>query len=253
MRRLASSTRLFLIALPAALLLILAGLAAFRAQRTLASVAHSVQAKHQVSFTLLPFDSAAMAAANPGFEAVASPAGYTAGVSLGGELYLAGPGGLRIYAGDGTLRTTLRTGVELPAAPITSVVVGRLRGAREAQVLLATAGAGLLLLTPSHATPTLVQMLPGTAGAADMTALLPLGTGDLLLGTRHGGILVYSGTTLVPFRPTLPGLNAAALDVTALAATDAASYLVGTRNAGVLYVHGGTVVQATTADGFARQ
>jgi ligand-binding sensor domain-containing protein len=130
------------------------------------------------------------------------------------------------------------------------MATGRVRGTSEPQLLLATGGAGLLLLEPgSGAAPTIHQLLPAAAAARDLTALLPLGTGEVLLGTRHRGVLIYNGATLAPLQFTLPGVNPAMLQITALAAVDSASYLIGTRDSGVFYVHAGTVDHANSASG----
>ncbi len=163
---------------------------------------------------------------------------------LAGTLYLAGPNGLTVVAADGTRRLTLRTGFELPVAPIVAVATGRLRGDTDTQILLATSGAGLLLVDPTPSgIPTLHQLLPDSAEARDITALLAMPSGDLLLGTRHAGVLLFDGAMLEPYSH-LP-----IADITALAAADSASVLVGTRNAGVFYVHAGTTEHADTVAG----
>jgi hypothetical protein len=130
------------------------------------------------------------------------------------------------------------------------MAAGRVRGAGGPQLLLATGGAGLLLLEPGPGgTPAIRQLLPAAAAARDLTAVLPLASGDVLLGTRQRGVLIYNGATLAPLQFTLPGVNPATLEVTALAAVDAASFLAGTREAGIFYIHGGTVERADSASG----
>jgi ligand-binding sensor domain-containing protein len=216
------------------------------AQRALNRSAAVAGTQHQLRFTLRPLDPAAAQAQNPGFEPVSAQAAYTCGAFFAGDLYLAGPGGFSIYAPDGTLRRTLRTGIELPVAPIVAVVFGRLRGATDAQLLLATSGAGLLLLDPNpRGAPALHQLLPDSSEAGDLTSLLVLASGDLLLGTRRAGVFAFNGTTLV----SLDGTAKQAREITALAAVDSASYLIGTRNTGVFYVHAGTMQQADVASG----
>jgi hypothetical protein len=245
------SKRVLLVAIPAILLLAAVAVAFFSAQRTLNRSAQATLAEQQLRFTLRDLDPAS-SKSNLVFEPVASPPSFTAGAFLDQKVYLAGPGGLSIYAPDGSLLQTLRTGIELPVDPIVAVTTGRLRGAGDAEVLLATAGAGLLLLEPSRSTqPKLRQLLPALTDARDLTALLPLTSGDLLLGTRHGGVLLWNGATLSPFRFNLPGsdINPSRLEVTALAAPDPASFLSGTRNAGLFYVHGGTVQHVDATNG----
>lgn len=242
-----STRRLLLVALPAALLTAVIATAFFSAQRALTRATQSTRTAGQLSFTLTPLD--LTTPATPAFEPVATPTTHTCGAFFGGDLYLAGPSGLSIYAPDGTLRRILRTGLELPVAPIVGIVTARLRAASDPQLLLATAGAGLLLLDPNVQTPTaptLHQLLPTPAGLRDLTALLPLPTGDLLLGTRHNGVLLFNGTTLTPLRFTQDAIDSTRLEVTALAIPDAASILIGTRTTGLFYVHGGTVAHAPT-------
>ena len=240
-----SARRTLLIVIPLALILGALGLVVFRAQHTLNDATRTAASAHQLLFTFRPLDPATLAAANPGFESVAAPAEFTSGVAFSpdgspAQLYLAGPAGLTIASPDGTPRRALRTGLELPVAPITAVASGRLRGATEPQVLIATAGAGLLILNGSAIT----QLLPQIPEARDLTALLPQPTGDLLLGTRHHGLLLFDGATLTPVK-----LPAPATDITALASTGSAAYLAGTRTEGVFRVDAGIVTQATTSTG----
>jgi hypothetical protein len=237
------TARLLLLAVPIAILAAIASIALFHAQRTLNRAGRSAATEHQLAFTLRPLDASANSVA---FEPVAALPAYTAGTFFAGNLYLAGPSGLTILNPDGSVRQSLRTGIKLPVASIVSVTAGRLRGATSPQILLPTAGAGLLLLDPSQqSVPTLHELLPADPEARDLTAVLPLATGDLLLGTRHRGVLVYNGASFTPLRFTLPGVDPARLQVTALAAVDAASFLVGTRDRGVFYLHAGTAEQAT--------
>jgi hypothetical protein len=218
-----------------------ASLAFFAAQRTLTRSADAVRSAHQLAFTLNNLDLTAAPAQRPAFEPVAATSTFTSGVFLDRSLYLAGPAGLSIYGPDGALIRTLRTGAELPIEPIVAAATGRLRGATEQQLLLATSGGGLLVLTPkANAQPSIQQLFPSTQNARDLTAILPLSSGDLLLGTRHAGLLLFNGTTLAPANGNLP----ATLEVTALATTDAASYLIGTRAQGLFYAHGGTITSA---------
>jgi len=241
--------RWILLALPA-ILAVFVSLAFFRAQRVLRRTTEAAATAHQLPFTLQPLDPAASRAQGPGFEAVFPTTAYTTGAFFDGSLYLAGPAGLTVAGPDDREAQTLRTGLELPVSPIVAIAPARLRGASEPVLLLATAGAGLLLLEPrDKISPALRQLLPAEAGARDLTALLPLATGDLLLGTRHRGVLLFDGTALTPFQFTLAGINPATLQVTSLAAVDASSFLIGSRDNGVFYVHAGTVEQASVSTG----
>lgn len=219
----------------------------FRAQHTLNELTRTAGREHRLAFTLRLLETGRQASA---FELVPASTGYTSGAQLEGNFYLAGPAGLTVLAPDGTERARLRTGMELPVSPIVAVTTGRLRGATEPQVLLATAGAGVLVVAPSRQGPALLQqILPATAEAADVAALAVLASGDLLLGTRHAGVLVFSGTTLEPLAMQVPRVDAARLQVTALLAADSASVLIGTRGQGVFYLHAGTVEHAGAAEG----
>ncbi len=243
-----NTQRLLLVALPIAALLAAVTLAFFSAQRALTRAADTTHTAAQLPFTLTSLDLASLA--TPAFEPVATPTPFTCGAFFAGNLYLAGPTGLSIYAPDGTLRRTLRTGLELPVSPIVAITPARLRNSSDPRLLLATAGAGLLLLdTPPNAPPTLHQLLPTTPDLRDLTTLLPLSTGDLLLGTRHHGVLLFNGASLTPLRFTLEGNDPTHLEVTALAAPDSASILIGTRTTGLFYLHGGTVAHADTTSG----
>jgi len=236
--------RLLLVAIPVILLMTAVAVAFWSAHRALTRSAIVAGSQHQLSFTFRGLDPAAAQSSNLGFEPVAAPDDFTSGAMLDGTLYLAGPNGLTIVAPGGTRRLTLRTGFELPVATIVAVVTGRLRGAVDAQILLATSGAGLLLLDPNpKGTPQLHQLLPDSAEARDLTALLPMSSGDLLLGTRNAGVLLFDGSTLAPYGH-LP-----ASEITALAAADSTSVLVGTRNAGLFYVHAGTSQHADATNG----
>ena len=244
------SKRVFLLAIPAAILVAAAALAFLSAQRAFDRSARAQLTAHQLGFTLTAIDVGSAGAQSAAFEPVADPAKFTAGVLLLQDAYLGGPAGLSVFGPDRTLRYSLRTGAELPVQPIIAVATARLRGAGDAGVLLATEGAGLLLLEPSPAGPLVLrQLLPAAPALRDLTALLPLPSGDLLLGTRHAGVLLYNGSTLTPLRFNLPGFDSSALEVTALAAPDAASVLIGTRNSGIFYLHGGAVAHADASNG----
>ena len=244
------SKRALLLGIPVAILLTVALAVVFNARRALSHATQTAAGDGQLAFTLRTLDTSSRLAQSLGSETIASAPSYTTGTFFLGELNLGGQSGLTVLRADGTSRLNLRSGFELPVAPINSIITGRLRGSGTPQLLVATGGAGLLLLEPgAGANPMIRQLLPADAEARDLTALLPLATGDLLLGTRHRGVLLYNGATLVPLRFTLPGINPASLQITALAAVDSASFLIGTRNSGVFYFHAGTVDHANTGSG----
>jgi len=248
-RGLGKPKRLLWLAIPAAVLLAAALTAIFSARRAFNRAAQTAASEGQIPFTLRTLDTS-NAARSLGAETVASHLSYTAGAFFLGDLYLGGQSGLTILRADGTSRLNLRSGFELPVAPIQAMATGRIRGTSEPQLLLATGGAGVLLLQPGSGTAlTIHQLLPAAAAARDFSALLPLATGEVLLGTRHRGVLIYNGATLAPLQFTFPGVNPATLQITALAAVDSASFLIGTRDSGVFYVHAGTVAHANSASG----
>jgi ligand-binding sensor domain-containing protein len=186
---------------------------------------------------------------NPGFEAVNSPATYNSGAFFQGNLYVSGPSGLDIYGASDvshgneiSLLRSYRVGLDLPPSPLGQIVIGRLRGASAQEFMIATAGAGVLLfsLDARHdGSGSFRQILPSDREARDVTALLPLPTGELLIGTRKRGLLVYRGlseaTTINTFHPAL-----ADLPITALAA-DGSGIWIGTRDRGVRHWHGGQI------------
>lgn len=248
-RGLGKSRRLLWLAIPAALVLAAALTVVYSAHRAFSRATQNTAIDSQLPFTLRTLTTS-NAAGSLGAETVGSHSSYSSGAFYLGDLYLGGPSGVTVLRSDGTPRLNLRTGFELPTAPILGIATGRVRGAGEPQLLLATGGAGLLLLEPgSGGAPTIRQLLPAAADARDVTALLALASGDLLLGTRHRGVLIYNGATLVPLRFTLAGINPATLDITALAAVDSASFLIGTRGSGVFYIHAGAVDHADASAG----
>ena len=216
-----------LLALPVALALGVLALVVVRVRRTLERSTAAVQQEGAVGFEMLRLDGARGA----GFQVVSSPATFRDAAFFNGQLYVSGPAGLFAYAADGTLRKSWRVGTDLPAAPLGKMAVGRLRGANSPELMIATDGEGVLLLNEDD---TLRQLRPTDEASREVTAVLPLATGDLLIGTRRRGLLVWGGKHLGVFQPGL-----ARLQVTALAA-DAGGFWVGTRDAGVIHWNAGT-------------
>jgi hypothetical protein len=235
---------LLLAALPAVLVLGVAAFVFTRAQHSLDRAVVTVAGEGKFPFEIR--DIGRMD--NPGFEAIASPATYTSGSFYQGKLYVSGPSGLFVYgASDSSgigpsLLKSYRVGLDLPAAPLGQIVTGRLRGDNEPELIIATAGQGVLLFAgggSDDGAGRFRQILPRDVEARDVTALLPLPSGELLIGTRKRGVLVYRGQSdrndLEIFHPQLGGLV-----VTALAA-DASGFWVGTQDRGVLHWHGGQI------------
>jgi ligand-binding sensor domain-containing protein len=216
-------------------------------ERTLAAAKDEAAAAQH-----FPFESRLLGApVATGVEWVSSPVSWSSGVVYQGRIYLAGATGLFEYNADGTVGRSFRPGRELPAAPLVSLAVGTPRGALQPELLIGTRGAGLLRFDGSA----LRQILPRDAAARDITAILPLSTGDVLVGTRKLGVLLFSGENargregadragkLAYFQPTLSNLA-----VTALAG-DAGDVWVGTQDRGVMHWHGGEADALGTAQG----
>lgn len=178
-----------------------------------------------------------------GFEPLAPPPGYTVGAVFHGKLYLAGPGGLAEFFSFDAKPRRFRPGLELPPARIVALATGTIRGDTHPSLILATAGAGALFYDGTA----LRQLLPQDPAARDITAILPLASGDLLIGTRYSGLLLYSGTTLAPFQP-----NLAKLSITALAG-DEGDIWIGTRTEGLRHWHAGQLDSFDTSTGLPDQ
>ena len=193
---------------------------------TLRSARSQVSRQSSLAFTLEPI----VPASGPVFEPVVTVDTPTTAAAFSGKLYLAGPAGLAVYDSPIAAPHRLRTGIELPPAPILALTVAHLRGHPAPELLGITRGAGLLLFD-AHGPPR--QLLPTAPEARDLTAILPLSSGDLLLGTRYAGLLLFDGTQLRPFSPAF-----ANIDVTALAGNEADVW-IGTRDRGLLHWHSG--------------
>jgi ligand-binding sensor domain-containing protein len=213
-----------------------------RLQHSLRSATAEANAAQHIEFesrVLSPATSVAV-------EGMNSPAKWTCGAVYNGRVYLGGPTGLFEINADGSPARSFRPGLELPAAPVTALAVGTPRGAAQPELLIATRGAGLLLFDGGNFT----QVLPREAAARDVTAILPLSTGDVLLGTRKLGVLVYGGGAnsngagrMSYLHPQLSNRS-----ITTLAG-DAGNLWAGTQDAGLIHFHGGTADIFASAQG----
>jgi hypothetical protein len=176
---------------------------------------------------------------NPGFEAFSAPAVYRAAAFFEGKLFLSGPAGLYAYSLDGALQHVYRVGLDLPPAPLGAMASGILADSRHPELLIATAGEGVLAFDGSR----FRQIRPEAAEARDVTAILPLGSGGLLIGTAKRGVLEFDGRSLKQFHPTTANLY-----VTALAGTESDVW-IGTPNQGVLHWRGGQVEHIGESEG----
>jgi len=220
------SRTLLLLALPVVLGLGVLALVIVRVRHTLERTTASVRREGEVGFEMRRLGGAE----NAGFQVVSSPATFRDAAFFDGQLYVSGPAGLFAYSADGTLHRSWRVGTDLPAAPLGTMAVGRLRGASAPELMIATDGEGVLLLDADGAVR---QLRPVDETAREVTAVLPLATGDLLVGTRRRGLLVWDGQRMKGFQPGL-----AKLQVTALVA-DAGGFWVGTRDDGVTHWNAG--------------
>ncbi len=166
---------------------------------------------------------------------------YSSAIVFDGDLWLAGRGGLeRRDLSSGDLTAQWRPGAELPAAPITGLVVARMGAASELRLLATTAGEGLLSVS---AAGDIVQVLPQEAALADLTAVLPISTGGVLLGTERAGLIAWDGETLRRVHSLLTNQ-----EVTTLAG-DEGDLWIGTLNEGVLHWAGGSLSRFGEAEG----
>src|SRR5260370_11033725 len=148
-----------------------------------------------------------------------------------GHLFLAGPQGLVEHDANGALVRRCRTGLELPPSGIVGLTVGVLAAELEPELLIATAGEGLLTFDGRR----MRHIRPDRPDQRKLTALLALGSGRVLLGTERRGLLVFDGRRLTPAHPEL-----ADVAVTALAGTEADVW-VGTLDRGAWHWHAGGV------------
>lgn len=176
---------------------------------------------------------------NPGFEAFSASAVYHAAAFFEGTLYLSGRAALYAYSLDGALQHVYRVGLDLPSAPLGAMASGTLADSRHPELLIATAGEGVLAFDGSS----FRQIRPDPPDARNVTAILPLGSGGLLMGTAKRGVLEFDGRELKQFHPTTANLY-----VTALAGTESDVW-IGTPNQGVLHWRGGQVESIGESEG----
>jgi hypothetical protein len=95
-----------------------------RFNMTLRAARSQVSRENSLAFTLEPI----APASGPVFEPVGVADIPTTAAIFDGKLYLAGPSGLAIYDSPVAAPHRLRTGIELPPAPILDLAVAHLRG-----------------------------------------------------------------------------------------------------------------------------
>jgi ligand-binding sensor domain-containing protein len=233
--RLPKSKWLLLIGVALLFLLGFAGLAVWKASRALRQASSEVAAEENLKFTVSRLDRAVP----PGVEWISSPATFNDAAFFGGRLYVCGPSGLIEYSMDGKPTAHFRAGLELPAAPLVGMSVGRVADATGPELYLATAGAGLLAFSEKRSR----QILPQAGPLRQITAVLALPTGRVLLGTEKSGVLVYDGTHLLSFNSQLANLH-----ITALAGDDS-SLWAGTLTNGAVHWHAGQADRFAESEG----
>ncbi len=199
--------------------------AILRAARVLRASTDTVEREGRIAFSAAVLDRQIPA----GFEAVQSPAGFQDAAVFGNQIFIGGAGGLFEYSASGDLLRSFRTGIELPAAPVTALATGLAVGSVGRQLWIATAGEGALVYDGSR----FRQIRAELAGARKLTSVLPLATGRVLFGGATEGVLAFDGEHLAPLHPSLRGLH-----VTALAGEES-SLWIGTEESGVLHWHAG--------------
>ncbi len=212
----------------AVLAAIFGGSVLWRARVALREARERVASEASIPFALRPISTAIPA----GLEPLGSPAAFRDAVVFKGDLFIGGPAGLTRYNGaSGTAAARYRAGMELPAAPVTSLTVGLTGDAPAPELWIGTWGEGLAAFDGTN----FRQIRPNDAKLRKITAILPAETGRILIGTEKAGVLVYDGRTLAPFHPALAGVA-----VTALAGNEA-SLWVGTLDRGLLHWKAGAL------------
>jgi ligand-binding sensor domain-containing protein len=216
-------------------ILLAGGFVAWRASRALRLSTTEVRSEHQIRYTLQPFH----ARANVDFEAVSSPEVFLQAARFQDHLYIAGPAGLSEYDLSGTLLKQFVVGSDLPSSSLVALAVGIVADSPKPELMVATAGEGILLFN-GHS---FRQILPADADVRAITCLLPVSAGHLLIGTKKRGVLLFDGKQIRELHPTLSGQY-----VQALAGTEVDLW-VGTLNNGAFHWHSGTTEFFSEAQG----
>jgi ligand-binding sensor domain-containing protein len=201
------------------------GLSVWRATRAFEAAQREVRAAHEIAFVVRPI----APPADPGFEAISSPAIFVQAAKWEGHLFLAGPAGLFEYDPSGALVHAYRVGRDLPGSPLIALTAAVLADSRESELVIATAGEGILAFNGRR----FRQILAADADARAITAIVATASGHLLIGTKKKGVLLYDGVTITPVHSSLENCY-----VTALAGGETDLW-IGTLNRGVLHFHAG--------------
>ncbi len=198
----------------------------WRATRALHQSTQEVRSEREIRFLVRPF----LPPSNVKFEMVSSPDVLLQAARFQNHLFIAGPSGLSEYDLGGTLLRQFVAGKELPSSPLVALAAGTIGDSSEPELVLATAGEGILLFNGKS----FRQIYPADAEVRSVTAILPVAAGHLLIGTKRRGVLLYDGKQIRELHPTLNNLY-----IQVLAGSEVDLW-IGTLNQGVLHWHAGT-------------
>ncbi|MBV9072549.1 MAG: hypothetical protein JOZ10_02860 [Acidobacteria bacterium] len=201
------------------------GFAFHRAARALRSAQVAVAEESELKFVARPYSPIA----DTGFDPIPGAAQFAHAAEFQGKIYIAGQTGLYEYDARGQKLRDFHVGRELPASPLLKLARATLANSQQTELVIATAGAGVLAFDGTH----FRQILPEQRDARTITSILPLVSGRLLIGTSKRGVLVYDGHRLTWLHPSL-----AQLQVTELSGTES-NLWIGTQERGVVHWHGG--------------
>ncbi len=211
------------------------GFVRWRAQKALTSSEQEVASEQNLRFMVR----SVLETNNAKFEWISAPTVFAQATEFQGKLYLCGSSGLSEYGADGKLEREFYAGKELPSSPLIRMATAVLGDSGQPELVIATKGEGLLAFNGSR----FRQIRPDNPAAREITAILPLASGQMLIGTSKKGVLVYDGKRLGPLHPTLSGIH-----VTELAG-DQTDLWIGTIDRGALHWHGGETDTFGEAEG----
>jgi hypothetical protein len=198
----------------------------WRASRALHLSTQEVRSEREIRFLVR----SSLPPSNVNFEVVSSPDVFFQAARFQNHLYIAGPSGLSEYDLGGTLLRQFAAGRELPSSPLVAMAVGTLGDSSEPELVLGTAGEGILVFDGKS----FRQIYPADAEVRSITAILPVAAGHLLIGTKKRGVLLYDGKQISDLHPTLNHLYVQVL------AGNEVDLWIGTLDQGVLHWHAGT-------------
>ncbi|MBL8177698.1 MAG: hypothetical protein JNK48_23675 [Bryobacterales bacterium] len=185
------------------------------------------------------FSESAVERAPAAFEPIGTASGFRDVALFQDDLWIITASSLEQRSPQGDVVRVFTTGRDLPPAPLAKMAAGLAGAAAHRQLFLATAGEGLLVFDGSG----FRQIRAQAQGYRQLTALLPLETGQVLLGTARNGVLAWDGRRLSVFHPSLAGLP-----VTALGGK-LDDLWIGTLDQGVIHLRAGEVTRIGSAQG----